>query len=486
MSLLSRNPYQYKVMSPYGYNMMPSMFGQFPRPDAHFTFIRQTIKLNNELNQKAQMAVDALEPKTSIWDSGIDEQLPSASTSDAKAAAARTEKKQSVQDTEAPPNSGLTVPAPASSKRFTTFKKALGMKSVEEKQQMSNARAQQASAELRNAILAEENGRWPTEEWRHIVAVYHVKTGMKSKIAHLRAYQPIQYLHLLRAGYFEPIPVAWATMNGNPLKFSIDGAAGWRGITPSWRGYEDTAEERLYWVLNHREDAQHVQRLKPDFISAMNMARERMAQAVEPPPMYYSDQDTCHLQHTSAGYSRQVMPRPFRAFDRPESASDDTMILLDVSGSMDFTPRRPIYSQYLVTGWDNSTQPKNKAVAKAIIRRFTDAMANRDHAHEGYDLVTFANSAEHIGQIKHSNFEYMWNNIRIGGGTRVSIMPLRICESAKIVGVGYDWMAEGQGTAFPQVSGFSNIPSHPRVAGWSRHAHAATSAAAGRRSYGYG
>jgi hypothetical protein len=182
---------------------------------------------------------------------------------------------------------------------------------------------------------------------------------MTQKIADLRTRRPIQYLHLLRAGYFEPIPVAWANQASNPLKFSIEAAAGWRGITPAWRGYEDTAEERLYWVLNHREDSRGA-RMKPDFISEMNMARDRMARAVEPPPQYYSVNDTCHLQHTSTGYSKQVMPAPFVAHDRPELPTDDTMILLDVSGSMDFDPLRPNYDQYLVTGYSRSTQPKNK------------------------------------------------------------------------------------------------------------------------------
>lgn len=54
------------------------------------------------------------------------------------------------------------------------------------------------------------------------------------------------------------------------------------------------------------------------------------------------------------------MPPPFRAFDRPETASDDTMILLDVSGSMNFDPVRPVYDQYTITQYTASTQPKNK------------------------------------------------------------------------------------------------------------------------------
>jgi hypothetical protein len=58
-------------------------------------------------------------------------------------------------------------------------------------------------------------------------------------------------------------------------------------------------------------------------------------------------------------------------------------------------------------------------VARAIIRRFTDAMANHDHNTQGYQLTTFANHAEHIGVINHRNFDTMWQNVRLGGGTRV-------------------------------------------------------------------
>jgi len=217
----------------------------------------------------------------------------------------------------------------------------VGIKSSDERATAKSEKAAGQGIELRHKILAEEAGRWPDDETRQIVATYQNKVGMEAKIAHLRARQPLQYLHLLRAGYFEPIPVAWADQATSILTFNIEAAGGWRGITPQWRGYEDTAEERLYWVLNHREGPSNVVRMKPDFISEMNMARDRMAQAVEPPPDYYAADDTCHLQHTSKGYSKQVMPTPFKTSDRPEVPTDDTMILLDISGSMDFDPIRP-------------------------------------------------------------------------------------------------------------------------------------------------
>ena len=221
---------------------------------------------------------------------------------------------------------------PGKSSWLSSLRKSIGLSTSAEKAVARTGRIVDSGRELRDAILAEEEGRWPDGQWRYIVAVYQDKVGMTKKIADLRTRKPIQYLHLLRAGYFEPIPVAWADQASNPLKFSIEAAAGWRGITPAWRGYEDTAEERLYWVMNHREGSTGT-RLKPDFISAMDMARARMATAVEPPPEYYDATDACNTEHTSSAYSKQVMSPPFVAYDRAEVPTDDTMILLDISGS---------------------------------------------------------------------------------------------------------------------------------------------------------
>ena len=338
-----------------------------PKPGSHAQSIHQTIALNNSLNKEAQANIDAREPKVNIWDDKILEntmsRLSVSATNDQKGSAKTSDKrfadeKQMIKGVAASlaPNS---AEKPGKTSRLSSFRKSIGIKSSDERVVAKTEKMVGKGNEVKEAILQEEAGRWPDEQWRYLVAVYQDKVGMTAKIADLRNRHPIQYLHLLRAGYFEPIPVAWANQAANPLKFSIEAAAGWRGITPAWRGYEDTAEERLYWVLNHREGSVGM-RMKPDFISEMNMARERMATAVEPPPEYYSANDVCHVQHTSAGYSKQVMPAPFVAADRPEVATDDTMILLDVSGSMDFDPLRPNYNQYLITGYSRSTQPKNK------------------------------------------------------------------------------------------------------------------------------
>lgn len=370
--LWTRNPYRYRVISPYGY-MQASWYGQQrPLPKYHASFIHQTIALNNSLNHQAQIEIDAKEPKVNIWtENTLEENMSRLSMANGDKKSIRASDDKSA-DQKPAVDASKSLTAPPKVSRFSSFRKTIGLKSSEERAEGKAQKMVSKGNDLRDSILAEEQGRWPDEQWRYLVAVYQEKVGMTKKIADLRARQPIQYLHLLRAGYFEPIPVAWANQISNPLKFSIEGAAGWRGLTPSWRGYEDTAEERLYWVLNHREGSLGT-RLKPDFISAMDMARARMATAVEPPPQYFSPNDTCHLQHTSAGYSKQVMPPPFRAYDRPESPNDDTMILLDVSGSMDFDPLRPNYDQYLITGYSRSTQPRNKGK-----HRFLDVCGDAD------------------------------------------------------------------------------------------------------------
>lgn len=359
--LFSGNPYRLQVVSPYGYYQSVWTM-QRPKPNYHARFIHQTITLNTRLNFEAQASIDAKEPKVNIWDDGaLDAAISQLSIAAANGKKRPVEKQQATT----PATTDASTNKPAKTSKLSSFRKSIGLKSSEERQVAKVGKDYDRGRSLRDAILMEEQGRWPDEQWRYVVAVYQDKVGMTRKIADLRARQPTQYLHLLRAGYFEPIPVAWANQASNPLKFSIEAAAGWRGITPAWRGYEDTAEERLYWVLNHREGSVGT-RLKPDFISAMDMARARMATAVEPPPEYYSANDTCHLQHTSAGYSKQVMPSPFRPSDRPEVPTDDTMILLDVSGSMDFDPVRPDYNQYLITGYSSSTQPKNKGKFSSI------------------------------------------------------------------------------------------------------------------------
>lgn len=218
LTLSWRNPYRFGVVSPYGpfagsYGGGSASFGQFstgswagmrPIPRYHTQAIQQTIRLNDSLNHQAQRDVDAREPSKSIWDDEV----------------ASMQLGHEKQQAGAEP-----VPSNQTSKFSRRAKDFLHIKSSEQK-------AIEEAQILKDSIIAEELGRWPDEMWRAIVAMYQEKMGMAGKIKYLRARRPIQYLHLLRAGYFEPIPVSWADRASNPLKFTVDAAAGQSLATP--------------------------------------------------------------------------------------------------------------------------------------------------------------------------------------------------------------------------------------------------------------
>ncbi|KGO48013.1 hypothetical protein PEX1_061610 [Penicillium expansum] len=356
----------------------------------------------------AQVAIDAKEPTSTIWDTE-DPEISVPTEADGTASSNTQQPAAQRLDPSTPPAEGSKPFA------FGSLKKMLSKKTPEKKAE----KAAIHTKGLRKAILEEEQGRWPNQELRQIVATYQETVGMSQKIADLRTRHPIQYLHLLRAGYFEPIPVTWAKSTFNPLKLSIDAIGGWRGVTPDWRGYNDLAEERLYWVMKNKEGIVG-NKMKPDLISAMSMARSRMESAIEIPTEYFSRDDICKVQSISETYSEQVVP-PFRHSGEPAVPLDETMILLGVSESMKSAPLRPNYNEHLITGFSASKQPKSKDIAKTIIHRFTQAMINHDHNTRGYQLLTVANQARYIGYINHQNLEQKWPNIRFGGETQLML-----------------------------------------------------------------
>jgi hypothetical protein len=339
LRLFKNNPYS-EVMSSYAPNGS-ALYG-IPRPDPHYhaRFIEQTIELDASLNAKAQAAVQALGPSFNIWEL---EQLESLVSNMSHSRRLSTDAEGTAEK---------------SSKR-STIRKAFSVKSSDERTAGQIKKKFHGSFELRTEIIHEENGRWQDDTDRQIVADYQEKVGMVRQVAEIRTHKPQQYLHLLRAGYFEPIPVVWQDQASGPLGFTIDGAAGWRGITPAWRGYTNNAEERLYWVLNHRAGSGDV--VKPNLIREFEMATARMALAEEPNPQYYTPDDICH-DNLSSVYSKQVKA-PFILGYTPKKPTDETMILLDSSGSMDHNPVRPEFNKYLVTGFSKANQPKNKGNA---------------------------------------------------------------------------------------------------------------------------
>ncbi|KAJ5113208.1 hypothetical protein N7456_001742 [Penicillium angulare] len=398
LRLFNNNPYSTEIISPYGFSGVTLSGIARADPQYHAEFLHQTIALNTTLNAKAKIAVQALEPSFNIWEL---EQLETL-----------------VKNMSAPRATTNDDPHDHKLSKRATFKKALSVKTSDERAAGKIKKKFSGGFELRQAILKEENGRWQKQCDREVVQSYQQMMDISTQVAELRKNNPLQYLHLLRAGYFEPIPMEWTQdlQASTPLRFSIDAAVGWRGITPAWRGYENTAEERLYWVLSHRDGGGVV--IKPDIVSALDTARARMASAVEIPPAYHSPDDTCHAQNTSQGYSKQVK-NDFRSWSDALSRTDETMILLDVSGSMEFSPARPKYTKYLITGFSKVGQPKNKDLAKAIISRFIDAMQTFSNSSHGYPLVTFSNQARDLGLVNRWSINQTWGNVQFGGRTRL-------------------------------------------------------------------
>jgi hypothetical protein len=68
--------------------------------------------------------------------------------------------------------------------------------------------------------MYEESQRFPTEKKREIAKRYQAAIG----IGHLSVNFDKHYLTYLRNGFFEPIPLAWATSNYNPLTEKTPGS----------------------------------------------------------------------------------------------------------------------------------------------------------------------------------------------------------------------------------------------------------------------
>ncbi|KAJ5310394.1 uncharacterized protein N7443_002855 [Penicillium atrosanguineum] len=395
LRFFNNNPYS-DVMSSYAPNGS-ALYG-IPRPDPQFhaRFVEQTIALNTSLNIKAQAAVQAMEPSFNVWEL---EQLESLVSNMSHSRRLSTEGDGNVER-----------PSTRSS-----IRKVLSVKTSDERTAVKIKKKFAGSFELRAEIMKEENGRWQYDTDRQIVAAYQEKVGIAQQVAEFRTHKPRQYIHLLRAGYFEPIPVAWQGQACSPLGFTIDSAAGWRGITPAWRGYTNNAEERLYWVLNHRAGGGDM--VKPTLLRGFEIASARMASAEEPNPRYHTPDDICH-ENQSRAYTKQVKA-PFILGYTPKKPADETIIMLDASGSMDHVPVRPDFDKYLVTGFSKSNQPKNKDIARVIVRRFIEALGKYENNGHGYKLTTFSTDAEYIDVIHSWTLNEAWREIKFKGRARV-------------------------------------------------------------------
>jgi hypothetical protein len=165
-----------------------------PIPGYHAQSIHQTIDLNNSLNREAQANIDAKEPKHSIWnDDPVETAMSKLSVTDSKRPLDRKlsvngSPKEQNSDAPLPSNGDAARPKPS---KLSSFRKSIGIKTSDERVIAKAEKSSKEGNSLRTDILAEENGRWPDDQWRYIVAVYQEKVGMSKKIADLRARSPV-------------------------------------------------------------------------------------------------------------------------------------------------------------------------------------------------------------------------------------------------------------------------------------------------------
>ncbi|KAJ5338210.1 hypothetical protein N7452_004938 [Penicillium brevicompactum] len=415
LRLSNNNPYA-NIMS--SYTLASSSLRGVAKPDPkfHLRFVQETIALDSALNEKAHAAVQLTEPSVNIWEL---EQLESL-VSDMSVTRRRSD--YGDNNSEKP------------SKR-SSFRKAFSVRSSDERTALKIRKKLSGPFKLRSDIIEEEQHRWQDDTDRYLALTYQHRTGIARDVEELRTHKPLQYLHLLRAGYFEPIPIAWQCHTSNPLGFTIDSSAGWRGLTPGWRGYRTTAEERLYWTLKHRIGGETTK--KPDLISELDTARERMASAVQLHPRYHSPDDICNSQYPSRNYSKQIMP-PSRSFSSAKSPTDETMILMDACGSMNTSPLQARFTQYLLTAFLKSEQPKHQGnsntyylsyhanyaiidLIKAVLRRFLETLSRHERSVHNFQLVTFSNQADYIDVINCWSINEVWNKIAFSGRSFIMV-----------------------------------------------------------------
>jgi len=296
---------------------------------------------------------------------------------------------------------GDVMPPPVAPKKgfLSTLKDSLGGHSPEQRQYYIQE------------CVYEENQRWPTEQIRQIAKRYQASVG----ISHLSTEFDKKYLEFLRKGYFEPIPLAWAASSWNPLTQETPGSQ-----------YEDGAEERLYWILNHAyfHGRPRQPMMRPSEAAEMAMAYKRQHRAKTIDMSYASAGDVFRVNpmYLQKGYTKQVPAAPvhegFAAMQHQANQGQiqvDTMILLDVSSSM---------------GWDHRgfDQPRHVDVVHNILRRAIFHMEMRDRfpdpqGHRGVETVIFNSQGYQVGKIGPGNFEQKWGTIREtvyrGGGTQV-------------------------------------------------------------------
>ncbi|KAK9235092.1 hypothetical protein V1525DRAFT_410946 [Lipomyces kononenkoae] len=277
--------------------------------------------------------------------------------------------------------------------------------------------------------------RWgaPGSPTHELVMRYWVSTRMQQHWWNLHAEQPAQFRKYIKSGYMEPIPTKW-------IKTRVLASPYFEGSY-----WETPAEERLYYVLNHGtmpDGSTH------EKISPLNIVRNRyeiIARGNErnsrQVPLdsqkladYQSASDVFHLDRhiKSNQYSYQVPNIVYEARTRALHELADgiihgtdhleTMLLIDVSGSMLFRPHAGVLGPDGVVRYHD--QPSNICLVEHLVHRALHHMiprAQRERPDQvGIDTVTFSSKGRYIGQLSPTNFRHDWySKVKLGGGTQV-------------------------------------------------------------------
>src|ERR1700680_3356939 len=145
---------------------MRNGFGAYGMPAPHPRYytqsVQQTIQLNATLNAEAQRDIDAKEPRINIWETDQLESSMSNMTLASDSSSQVDEKGRQVEKRSAEKRQSIAGPSKngnsAASKpsKFAGLKKALAIKSPEEREADRLAKMRARGRELRNMILYEE------------------------------------------------------------------------------------------------------------------------------------------------------------------------------------------------------------------------------------------------------------------------------------------------------------------------------------------
>ncbi|KAJ7743224.1 hypothetical protein DFH07DRAFT_835644 [Mycena maculata] len=274
----------------------------------------------------------------------------------------------------------------------------------------------------------------PNSETYQIAMRYIVATRMKKYWEAVALNSPGEFQKRVEKGYLEPIPLAWVQYCRLAQQY------------PEGSRWETPAEKRLYYVLNNAEMPEGVRR--PPRLQPLNITRnraailrrgmERNARQVQIDAnklaAYQSKGDVFHSdkQIQSHTYSLQVpntiTPSRQQALhalaDGILHGTDhlETMILIDVSGSMTWNPHEGVIGPDGIVRFHD--QPSNIVLVQHLVHRVLHHMvarAQREHpGQDGIDTVTFSTYGNYIGRLSAADFASDWSQkVRLGGTTQV-------------------------------------------------------------------